>query len=60
MANLANRIDFQSYSHPDIDNCIDRLKKRHVELMKELSKVDQDLKAKEQKLTDLLGTIATM
>jgi chromosome segregation ATPase len=36
------------------------LKKRRADLMKELSQVEQDLKTEEQKLSDLLDTIAAM
>jgi hypothetical protein len=36
------------------------LKKRHAELMKELSQVEQDLKPEEQKLSNLSGTIVAM
>jgi hypothetical protein len=36
------------------------LKKRRAELMKELNLVGQDLSTEEQKLADLLGTIAAM
>jgi chromosome segregation ATPase len=60
MANLDNRIKFLSSSCPDIISSIDRLKKRHAELMKELSQVEQDLKPEEQKLSNLSGTIVAM
>jgi chromosome segregation ATPase len=60
MADLDNRIEFLSSSHPDIVSNIDRLKKRRAELMKELDQVGQDLSTEEQKLADLPGTITTM
>jgi predicted ribonuclease toxin of YeeF-YezG toxin-antitoxin module len=60
MADIDNIIELLTSSRSDIDNSIDRLKRRCAELMKELSRVDQDLASKEQKLVDLPGTIATM
>jgi archaellum component FlaC len=60
MVDLDNRIELLSSSRPDIVSSIDRLKKRHAELMKELSHVDQDLTIEEHKLTYILGTITTM
>jgi chromosome segregation ATPase len=60
MVDLDNRIKFLSSSRPNIVSSIDHLKKRHAELMKELSQVDQVLTIEEQKLIDLLGTIAAM
>jgi hypothetical protein len=47
MADLDNRIEFLASSHCDIVNDIDRLKKRCVDLMKELGQVEQDLAAEE-------------
>jgi prefoldin subunit 5 len=40
MADLDNRIQFLSSCRLDIFSSIDRLKKRHAELMKELSQVE--------------------
>jgi chromosome segregation ATPase len=60
MVNLDGRIEFLASSHPDIVNNIDHLKRRRVELIKELDQVEQDLATEEQKLADLPGTIATM
>jgi chromosome segregation ATPase len=60
MADLDNRFELLSSSHPDIINSIDRSKKRHADLMKEFSQVEQDLKTEEQKLLDLPGTIVVM
>jgi septal ring factor EnvC (AmiA/AmiB activator) len=60
MVDLDNRIKFLSSSLPDIVSNINRLKKRHVELMKELDQVGQDLSTEEYKLADLPGTIAAM
>jgi hypothetical protein len=60
MADLDNRIKFLYSSLPDIVSSIDCLKKRRGELMKELNLVGQDLSTEEQKLADLLGTIAAM
>jgi hypothetical protein len=56
MADLDNRIQFLSSCRLDIFSSIDRLKKRHAELMKELSQVEQDLKIEEH----LPDTIAAM
>jgi prefoldin subunit 5 len=47
MADLDNRIEFLASSRPDIVSSIDCLKKRHAELMKEFSQVDQDLTTEE-------------
>jgi predicted house-cleaning noncanonical NTP pyrophosphatase (MazG superfamily) len=60
MADLDNRIEFLASSCLDIISSIDRLKKHHAKLMKELSQIDQDLNAEEQKLADLLGIVITM
>jgi hypothetical protein len=60
MDDLDNRIKFLYSSLPDIVSSIDCLKKRRAELMKELNLVGQDLSTEEQKLADLLGTIAAM
>jgi hypothetical protein len=60
MADLDNRIKFLYSSLLDIVSSIDCLKKRRAELMKELNLVGQDLSTEEQKLADLLGTIAAM
>jgi chromosome segregation ATPase len=60
MADLDNRIEFLSSSHPNIVHCVKCLKKRRADLMKELSQVEQDLKTEEQKLSDLPDTIAAM
>jgi hypothetical protein len=60
MADLDIRIELLASSHFDIVNSIDCLKRCHAELMKELSQVDQDSKAEEQKLADLPGTVATL
>jgi hypothetical protein len=40
MDDLDNRIEFLAFSRPDIVNSIERLKKHHAELMKELSQID--------------------
>jgi hypothetical protein len=60
MTDLDNRIEFLTSSRSDIVNHIDRLKRCRAELMKELGQFDQDLTTEEQKLADLLGTIAAM
>jgi hypothetical protein len=60
MVDLDGRIEFLASPRPDIVNIIDRLKRRHVELMKELGQLEQDLAVEEQKLAYLPGTIATM
>jgi chromosome segregation ATPase len=60
MADLDGRIEFLSSFRPDIVNSMDRLKRRRVELMKELGQVEQDLATEEQKVVDLPSTIATM
>jgi hypothetical protein len=41
MVNLDGRIKFLASSHLDIVNNIDRLKRRRVELIKELGQVEQ-------------------
>jgi archaellum component FlaC len=60
MDDLDNRIEFLSFSRADIVSSIERLKKHRAELMKELSQIDQDLNAEEQKPADLPVTITTM
>jgi hypothetical protein len=60
MADLDNMTKFLYFSHPDIVSNIDCLKKCRVELRKELDQVGQDLLTEEQKLADILSTIAAM
>jgi hypothetical protein len=42
MADLDGRIEFLSSFRPDIVNSMDRLKRRRVELMKELGQVEHN------------------
>jgi predicted house-cleaning noncanonical NTP pyrophosphatase (MazG superfamily) len=60
MADLDNRIEFLASSCLDMISSIDHLKKHHAKLMKELSQINQDINAEEQKLADLLGIVITM